>query len=167
MDLTAYILVTTNNTSVITYEYARQLGADFIMSKHQADFSSKGAVGFLQMMKGAILSKKELKASEHSTTEAPEQRKKRIMRKINQELDNIGISPKAVGYKYLADAIELIIQKPVNNLCAVIGSNYGKTDASVERVCKTLSTEPGGLPTSTIWRSTTKPKSTRKRGCRP
>lgn len=133
MDIYPFILVTTNNTSAITYEYARQLGADFIMSKHQSDYSPKNAVGFLKMMKGAILSKKENRASAHSTTEAPEQKRRRIVRRICQELDYIGISPKAVGYKYIVDAIELIIQKPVNNLCAVIGSKYGKTDSSVER----------------------------------
>ncbi len=133
LDISPFILVTTNNTSVITYEYARQLGADFIMSKHQSDYTAKNAVGFLKMMKGAILSKKENKASAHSTTEAPQQRKKRIARRINQELDYIGVSPKAVGYNYIVDAIELIIEKPVSNLCAVIGSKYGKTDSSVER----------------------------------
>ena len=57
----------------------------------------------------------------------------KIIRKINIELDLIGISPKAVGYKYLAEAIRLIIDKPSNNLCAVIGEKYGKTDSSVER----------------------------------
>ena len=30
-----FVLVSTNNTSNVTYEYARQLGADFIFSKHQ------------------------------------------------------------------------------------------------------------------------------------
>jgi DNA-binding NarL/FixJ family response regulator len=128
-----YILITTNNSSTITYEYARQMGADFIMAKHQSDYSSKNAVEFLRMMKGAILSKRECKAPEHNTTESPEQRKKRIVRKISLELNYIGISPKAVGYKYLIDAIELIINKPVNNLCSIIGAKHGKADPSVER----------------------------------
>lgn len=128
-----YILITTNNTSAITYEYARQSGADFIMSKHQSDYISKNAVDFLRIMKDAILSKKISQAPEHNTVESPVQRNRRIIRRISTELDYVGISPKAVGYKYLLDAIQLIIDKPASNLCVVIGEKYGKTDASVER----------------------------------
>ncbi len=135
MDLSVipYVLITTNNTSMITYEYARQAGADFIMAKHQEDYSVKGAVEFLIMMKGVILSRPGAKEPTHETTESPEQRTKRITRRISLELDYVGISPKAVGYKYLIDAIRMVIHKPGKNLCAVIGSQYGKTDSSVER----------------------------------
>lgn len=128
-----YVLITTNNTSLITYEYARQAGADFIMAKHQSDYSVKGAVDFLRMMKSVIQSRSGRTEPAHATTESPEQREKRITRRINLELDYVGISPKAVGYKYLSDAIALIISKPEKNLCATIGSQYGKTDSSVER----------------------------------
>ena len=44
---TPYILVVTNNTSNTTYEIVRSLGADFIISKHQQDFSSKYVLDFL------------------------------------------------------------------------------------------------------------------------
>ena len=50
-----YILITTNNSSSITLDYARQLGADFIMSKHQEDYSEKYAIDFLRMLKNIIL----------------------------------------------------------------------------------------------------------------
>ena len=36
-----YVLVTTNNSSNITYELARKLGADYILSKHQENYSEK------------------------------------------------------------------------------------------------------------------------------
>ena len=39
-----YILVTTNNSSSMTYELARTLGADFIMSKHQEGYSNKSVL---------------------------------------------------------------------------------------------------------------------------
>ena len=128
-----YILITTNNTSMITYEYARQSGADFIMAKHQSDYSAKGAVEFLRMMKSVILGRMGCAASPHATTETPDQRNKRIVRKISLELDYVGISPKAVGYQYLIDAVQLVIEKPEKNICAMIGMQYGKTDSSVER----------------------------------
>ena len=103
------------------------------MSKHQSDYMPQTAVDFLRIMKDSILSKKVSQAPEHITVESPNQRKKRIIRKISTELDYVGISPKAVGYKYLLDAIQLIIDKPANNLCSIIGEKYGKTDSSVER----------------------------------
>jgi len=133
LDIRPYILVTTNNSSTITYDYARQLGADFIMAKHQTDYSAQSVIEFLRMIKAVILKHPNRINSNHNTTETPEQKQKRIIRRINIELDNIGISPKLIGYQYLTDAIQLTIEKPESNLCAVIGSKYGKSDASVER----------------------------------
>jgi DNA-binding NarL/FixJ family response regulator len=128
-----YILITTNNTSAITYDFARQLGADFIMSKHQADYSAGNAIDFLRMMEPVIRSRNGTEAPSHTTTESPETRNKRIQARIRTELNTIGISPKAVGYSYLADAIQIVVKQPVQNLCAIIGQKYGKTESSVER----------------------------------
>lgn len=135
LDLAFYpfILITTNNSSSVIYDYARQVGADFIMAKHQADYSAKNVVDFLRIMKNTIKSKIASKAPEHNTTESPEQRTKRITRRISLELDYIGISPKHVGYKYLTDAIQFVIKEPTNKLCTIIGAKYGKTESSVER----------------------------------
>ena len=127
-----YILVTTNNSSTITYDAARKLGADFIMPKHQIGYSSKNAVEFLRLIKDIIQMKKD-SSSDNGVSETLAQKAKRITRKISSELDNIGISPKSVGYQYLVDAIELIIEDPVYNLCRIIGEKYSKTDASIER----------------------------------
>lgn len=60
-------------------------------------------------------------------------REKRLIRRIHAELDEVGISPKAVGRQYLTDAILLVINKTEHNLPAAIGKKYGKTDSSVER----------------------------------
>lgn len=128
-----YILITTNNSSNITYEFARQLGADYIMSKHQDDYSSEKALDFLYMMKDIIKSKQKVLPNNYYEVLTEEERLKRNRRRIITELNNIGINPKAVGYQYLIDAIELIIQKPTQNLCSVIGKKHKKTDSSVER----------------------------------
>lgn len=128
-----YILISTNNTSNITYEYARQLGADFIFSKHQSDFSVKSVIEFLRMMKGIIHNKSQSSFLEANTTEAPLQREKRIIRMISTEFDRVGISPKLIGRRYLSEAVQIIIKKPQSNICVAIGEKYNKTDASVER----------------------------------
>lgn len=128
-----YVLITTNNSSPTTYEYARQTGADFIMSKHQADYSEQNAIDFLTMMKDIIQNNITKQYSAYATTESPAQYEKRLKKKITMELNNIGISPKAVGYKYLIDAILLVIDGQSKNLCVTIGQKYAKTDSSVER----------------------------------
>jgi len=128
-----YILVTTNNTSNTTYDYARQYGADFIMSKHKEDYSEKNAIDFLEMMKDIIQNNINKQYSSYSTTESPVQYEKRLKKRIAMEIDKIGISPKANGYQYLIDAIYLAINGTTTNICVEIGKMYSKTTASVER----------------------------------
>lgn len=128
-----FILITTNNSSSVTYDYARQLGADFIMSKHQEDYSEQSAIDFLKMMKDIIQNNIQNSHPEYAQAESTNQREKRLKRLIDIELDLVGISPKAIGYKYLTTAILLVMDEKQNNLCTTIGKKYGKTDSSVER----------------------------------
>lgn len=128
-----YILVTTNVTSSTTYEYARQYGADFIMTKHTEDYSEQNVIDFLKMMKDIIQNNLHQQNPDYDITESEDQRKKRLTRIINMELDNIGISPKAVGYNYLTDAILLVLDGKKANLSTEIGAKYGKTFSSVDR----------------------------------
>lgn len=141
LEVPPYILITTNNSSPVTYETARQLGADFIMSKHQEDYSAKTVVEFLRMMKTIIRSREKSATGANPAAEPPEMKKKRIQKRIYTELNQIGISPKAIGYQYLTDAIQLLIEKPTNNLCTVLGQKYGKTESSVERAMQNAITK--------------------------
>ena len=128
-----YVLITTNNSSQITHESARQLGADFIMTKYQSDYSPKSVIDFLKIMESSILSRKQAVLDNTPSPEPPEMKAKRIVRRINAELNQIGISPKVVGYQYLADAILFVVNQYKRNLYYEIGKKYGKTEASVER----------------------------------
>lgn len=126
-----FFLITTNNISPFTHKIARESGADFIMTKNQVGYSAKTVLDFLKITKSVILSRKDQKNS--TTDESPTQKSKRIQRLIYSELNKIGISPKSVGYQYLADAIEITMQNPVQHICNVIGFKYGKSENSVER----------------------------------
>ena len=128
-----YILVTTNNSSNITYESARQLGADFILAKYQENYSAQYVVEFLRIMKKVIFSEKGKTASKITATEPSESKDKRLIQKIQHELNLIGISPKVVGYRYLTDAILATINEPNTHIFKMLGENYKKTDASIER----------------------------------
>lgn len=128
-----YFLVTTNNSSAVTYESTRLLGADYIMSKHEQDYSEQKVLSFLEMISTAIKSKKKIPATDELFDESPVYQKKHIIRRITSELNLVGINPKSIGYRYLIDAILITIKEPQQNLCVVIANKYGKTESSVER----------------------------------
>ena len=127
-----YILVTTNNSSRITYDIVRKLGADYIMSKHQNDYTAATPVDFLRSLSDILISRN-IQSSITPSKEDEEQKRLRIKRKIAYELDKIGISQKAVGYNYLIDAIFIISNESKPNVCNEVANIYSKSESSVER----------------------------------
>ncbi|MFT4143473.1 MAG: sporulation initiation factor Spo0A C-terminal domain-containing protein [Mobilitalea sp.] len=129
-----YILITTNNMSEITYEQARALGAGFIMSKYQNDYSVNRVIDFLVIMKETLHnSRVSLKASTTSSVVPDGLNTLGVIKRIDRELDLIGISPKAIGRKYLVDAIQLIMMQQSSQICVHLAKRYAKSDASIER----------------------------------
>lgn len=130
-----YVLVTTNNVSEITYKQARALGAGFIMSKYQNDYSPKNVIDFLIIMKETLHSRQ---ASRRDSSSSPAYtqggaRNLNISKRIDREMDLIGISPKAIGRKYLIDAIQLVMAEQSSQICVTLAKKYAKSDASIER----------------------------------
>ena len=133
LSLRPYILITTNNSSNITYESARLLGADFIMSKHKSDYSAQYVIEFIRMIQHTILSRR---PSSDETVPIENQFEKNLplyTRRAYRELDLVGISPKNIGYRYLADAILLIMKDSSANVYRELAEMHKKSDASVER----------------------------------
>lgn len=128
-----FILISTNNSSQISYDYARELGADFIMSKHQPGYSENAVIELLSTMRLTIQANRSMLKSEIRKLEAQDISRKNLIRIVARELDVIGISPKAVGYRYLLDAIVLIIEGTTHNISTILGQKYHKTNTSVER----------------------------------
>ena len=130
-----YILVTTNNTSNITFEQARQTGADFILTKWQGDYSAQTVVEFLRSIKSTILGKAKTEgiSLDMSTTETPAQIKSRLEKRISKEMDLIGINPKAFGRKYLLEAIQMVMNQQTRGIPSAIAARNGKSEPSVER----------------------------------
>lgn len=132
LTLKPFILVTTNNTSQITLATARNLGADFILAKYESGYSPQYIVEFIRVMKNMILSHNAVSA--HLRQElSPAKQERNLTQRIQRELHLIGISPKAVGFQYLIDAISLIAQKSTANVTHVLSGKYGKSEASIER----------------------------------
>ena len=133
LSLRPYILITTNNSSQVTYESARDLGADFIMYKHKPDYSAQYVIEFIRMIQHAILSRRPSTTEILSEENCYEKNLPLYTRRVYRELDWVGISPKNIGYRYLADAILLIIRDSSANVYRELAEMYKKSDASVER----------------------------------
>lgn len=97
-----YMLITTNNSSTFTYESARTLGADFIMSKHQENYSVSGVLDFLHIMMPMIKATNISNTVKDNTSETPEQHRRRITTRIMNELNNVGISLKQLDTHILS-----------------------------------------------------------------
>ena len=128
-----YILVTTNNSSLTTYNTIRSLGADFIMAKSKADYSAQYVIDFLKMMQHTIFNCRNSVLVELPEEDSWEKNKAMHIRRINRELDLVGISPRNIGYRYLADAILMIMKDPSANVYKQLAESYKKSDPSVER----------------------------------
>ena len=128
-----YILITTNNSSKVTYETVRNLGADFIMAKAKSDYSAQYVIEFLRMMQHTILNSRSLSVEDLPPENIYEKDTTSYVRKINKELDQIGINPRNIGYRYLSDAILMIMKDSAANVYKQLATDYKKSDASIER----------------------------------
>lgn len=126
-----YIIVTTNNMSDVTLEQVRQLGADFTLTKYEAGYSAQYVVDNILLMRPAILKKNSQTSPLPDMT--PAEKEQLLIKRIQREMNLIGINPKVVGYKYLVDSILLMIQGTEANVARTLAPKYAKTEESIER----------------------------------
>ncbi len=128
-----FVLVTTNVTSHYTHNILRNLGADLIFSKHQIDYSEEFVIQYLFSIKDHILASdiNEFDIQDNSSELAIGD--KEITTLIINELNNININVKYIGYDYLIDAIKLSIDGQQQNIPKIISIKNKKTVSSVER----------------------------------
>lgn len=119
-----YILVTTHNPSQTTHQAARRLGADYILYKHQTDYSPQMVADLLSDML-CVLSNPSLEPRISPT----------VLRRtsIFAALNRLHINSKLLGYHYLAEGIELYLDGHTRRLFDIIAQSHGKSSASVER----------------------------------
>lgn len=130
-----YILVVTNNVSQYTHAVVRNLGADFIIVKSQADYSVEMVVN---MLRGIIDRIPDMNPKRETSSPSVKKRiemdyNQRLVKNITTELDIIGINPRFKGRNYLRDAIEMICHKEQSYICNEVAKKYEKSTASVER----------------------------------
>lgn len=126
-----YIIVTTHNMSELTLEQARQLGADFIITKYESRYSPEYIANTIRLMHGAILRKNTSVAQLVDVT--PAQIDNLIHMRIRREMELIGINPKNKGFNYLVDSIYNHMQDSSINLARSLVEKYNKSEKSIER----------------------------------
>ena len=131
LEISPFILITTQNNSRATLARARELGADFTLAKYEEDYSAQYVVDYLELMHPSIIRKNNMEFVSSALT--PEEKKQRIMKNIKAELELIGIKTTAIGFKYLSDAIWMIMDEPITNIPSILSPKYNKSKASIER----------------------------------
>jgi len=127
-----YVLVTTHNISQMTHAQARQLGADFIMTKSQDNYSAESVLNFISTIKDIILNSRQ-EEENRQLAFSPSEKEQHLKQNIALELNQIGIPPNAVGRKYLSDCIQLVFENFDGKLYNEIANRYQKSLTSVER----------------------------------
>jgi|SRR5699024_2459494 len=131
-----FILVTTDNNSQIIHNQARKFGADYIIPKYKEDYSAQNSIQFLSGLKQSIQysnKSKSARSAPHNTPETPQKHHERMDKRLFREFNQIGISPKMIGRKYLTDAVQLLIEDTSSKVCLLIANKYRKSEASVSR----------------------------------
>ena len=127
------VIVNTNNSSQITRSIVRDLGADFVMSKHQQGNNVEEVVELL-----VTIAPEQIAAADGNPGVQPQQDseerpdRSELRERIFDELNKVAISPKRKGYIYLADAIEICCGGYVPNISVMLGEKHGKSAKSVE-----------------------------------
>lgn len=130
-----YLLVTTNNSSHTTHDAARSFGADFILTKYEKDYSAAYVLNFIKMMLSTLGKERSdtSKSCEDNKLSFHDIPESELIEFIRNEIIRIGISPKAVGFKYLVDAVLIKLIDSHANIYKTLGPKYKKSDPSIER----------------------------------
>ena len=109
------IMVTSSNQSGIVYDRLEELGIDWYFCKKQQGYSEVFVFDtLLSLRKHLRTGQRGRVATEREMIESPEERQARIYKRIDAELDLIGISARFKGKGYLRDGIFLQVENASN-----------------------------------------------------
>jgi hypothetical protein len=114
-----------------TLEQARLLGADFIITKYDSCYSPDYIASTIRLMHAAILRKNTTVAQLANVT--PAQIDNLVQKRIQREMELIGINPKNKGFNYLIDSVFNYMKDPSINLSRALVDKYHKSEKSIER----------------------------------
>ena len=100
------VVVTTTNQSPYVQDQIEKSGVDWIFCKKQRSYNPDLVIDTLLKLRGSLFCvKREGGLGEVRSIESPEERRKRIIKRIDAELDLIGLRARYRGRVYLSSAI--------------------------------------------------------------
>ena len=141
--ISPFVVVTTNNESLIISDRVKKSGADFIFRKSNQAYSAKFILDFIiktaKFFVPVEIQKERLRNEELLQS----QMEKAYRLEIDRRLSYISISPNYRGTQYLKDAIMMVIREGVENQLQVksvynyIARRYNTGSQNVERNIRT------------------------------
>jgi hypothetical protein len=115
------IIVTTNIPSKMVYSHIRSYGVDVIFYKKQADYSAEMVLNHMVSMRKAWSDEQyNSLPGKLQTIESPDARLRRIMERIDVDMNLIGVGVGYKGYKFIQKSIFKLINKDNTNSEGVI-----------------------------------------------
>ena len=138
------IVVTTNAASSILYDKLHDEGVDLIFYKKQTDYSPKLIISSLLSLRKTVQKFSNINKNEGTFIETPAEHEAKISKRIDTELNLIGISSHLKGRKYIHDAIMYLIKEQENgnegkeeSVFNYLANMHRKTSSSISRVIQT------------------------------
>lgn len=140
-DFRPIIVVTTNASSTILYDKLHEEGVDLVFYKKQTDYSPKLIISSLLSLRETLHKFHNVDKSMKNFVESQADYEAKISKRIDAELNLIGIGSHLKGRKYIHDAIMYLIKgedvetgvSPFNHLAI----EYKKSASSISRVIQT------------------------------
>lgn len=135
------IVVTTTNQSTLVYRHIERMGVDWVFCKEQNGYSADLVIETLLDLRKSLHSvQRDGTPSELLTLESPEERRQNIIRRIEIELDLVGINARYKGRDYLHEAILILIisdKETTGSAIDQVAAKYKTAYSVVTRVMQT------------------------------
>lgn len=135
------IIATTNASSSILYDKLHDEGVDLVFYKKQADYSPKLVISSLLSLRKMLHNFNNVDRRLETYIESPAEYDAKISKRIDAELNLIGIGSHLKGRKYIHDAIMHLIKGDIDEsgetVFNYLANIYKKTSSSISRVMQT------------------------------
>lgn len=140
-DFKPIIVVTTNASSSILYDKLHEEGVDLVFYKKQTDYSPKLIISSLLSLRKMLHKFNNVDKNVETYIETIADYETKISKRIDTELNLIGISSHLKGRKYIHDAIMYLIKGEIDEIGETVfnylANIYKKSSSSISRVMQT------------------------------
>ena len=146
LTLRPIVVVTTSNQSDVVHKRIEELGADWFFSKANADYNEDFVIETLLSLRKALYAKQKKGTPIQSDVrksgaivESPDDRRNRIYRRIDVELDLVGVRARLKGRTYLREAIYIKIhsEKQPGSAIEQVARNHKHAYGTINKVMQT------------------------------